>query len=96
MREIAVRQALGAPLSALLAQIIKSALVVAGVGMVLGLAMALASMRLISFMLFQVNWRDPATLSAVCAAVFVSALAACIAPAWRAAHADPLITLREA
>jgi len=38
---------------------------------------------------------DPATLAAVAGTLFVVALAAAARPAWRAAHIDPVVALRE-
>lgn len=94
-REIAVRQALGAPPSRLIYHVIRSGIVVAGVGLLFGLALTVAITRLISTMLFEVSPRDPMALIAVCLAVMLSALAACFTPALRATRLDPLVSLRE-
>lgn len=95
MREIAVRQALGAPLAAIVREMTKNAVLVAGVGLVCGLVLAFASLQVASTMLFQVNWRDPLPFAEVGAGVFLAALLACAIPAWKAGRADPLETLRE-
>ena len=95
MREIAVRQALGAPLAAIVRQMTSGAVLVAGVGLVAGSALAFASLQVVSSMLFQVNWRDPLPFVEVGAGVFLAALLACAVPAWKAGRADPLETLRE-
>jgi len=95
MREIAVRQALGAPLAAIVRQMTRGAVLVAGVGLVVGLALAFTSLHVVSSMLFRVNWRDPLPFVEVGAGVFLAALLACAVPAWKAARADPLETLRE-
>lgn len=95
MREIAVRQALGAPPVGLMGQIMHSTLMVSAVGLLCGLLLALIGTRLISAMLFQVSPRDPAVLLGVAGGVLVSAIAACLVPALRAVNSDPLSTLRE-
>jgi predicted permease len=95
MREIAVRQALGAPPVRLIGQIMHSTLMVSAVGLFCGLLLALIGTRLISAMLFQVSPRDPAVLLGVSGCVLASGIAACVVPALRAACSDPLQALRE-
>ncbi len=95
MREIAVRQALGAPLRMIVQEITRGAVLVAGVGLAGGLVLAFVSLQVVSTMLFRVNWRDPVPFAEVGAGVFLAALFACVVPAWKAGRADPLQTLRE-
>ncbi len=95
MREIAVRQALGAPLCSILSSMLKNAALVAGTGLLCGVALALASRQLISAMLFQVDLRNPRPILAVCVCIVLAVLAACIGPAWKASHASPIVILRE-
>ena len=59
-----------------------------------GTAGALALGRLLSGLLFEVGNGDPATLLTVAATVGAVTVAAALAPAWRAASADPLSVLR--
>ena len=95
LREIAVRQALGAPPSRLIAHIMQSAVRISTCGLLCGLLLTLAATRLISGLLFQVSPRDPSVLLSVSGCVLISAMAACLLPAFRAASSDPLATLRE-
>jgi predicted permease len=95
MREIAVRQALGARPSQIIAHVMQSALAVSVGGLLCGLLLTFAGTRLISAMLFQVSPRDPAVLFSVSGCVFAAAAAACLVPALRTAGSDPLSALRE-
>jgi predicted permease len=92
--EIGVRMALGAQRSEILRLVLQDALVVAGIGTVVGLGAALAATRVLASLLYGLTARDPATL-AVCAAILlaVAALAAAL-PAWRASRVDPMNALR--
>jgi putative ABC transport system permease protein len=95
VREIAVRQALGARPSQIVARIMQSALVTSGSGLFCGLLLTVAGTRLISAMLFEVSPRDPVVLFVVSGCVLAAAVTACLIPALRAAGSDPLSTLRE-
>jgi predicted permease len=95
MREIAVRQALGAPPVQLIVQIAHSTLIVSAAGLLCGFLLTLIGTRLISAVLFQVSPRDPAVLLGVSGCVLASAIAACVVPALRAAGSNPLQALRE-
>ena len=95
MREIAVRQALGAPPVRLIVQITHSTLMVSAVGLLCGFLFTLIGTRLISAMLFEVSPRDPAVLLGVSGCVLAAAIAACAVPALRAVGSDPLQALRE-
>ncbi|MBV9743948.1 MAG: ABC transporter permease, partial [Acidobacteriia bacterium] len=95
VREIAVRQALGATPARVIAHVMQSALVVSASGLICGLVLTLGETRLISAMLFQVSPRDPVVFLSVSGCVLAAALAACLMPALRAAGSDPLSSLRE-
>jgi predicted permease len=94
-REIGIRMALGARREAVLASVLGSGLTLATVGLVAGLAAALALTRLIETMLFDVRPTDPATLVSVAAVIMSVALVACAVPAHRATRVDPITALRE-
>jgi ABC-type antimicrobial peptide transport system permease subunit len=64
------------------------------VGLVLGIAFALALGRLISSLLFSVTPSDPATLSSVAAVTLGAAFLASWIPARRAARTSPMTALR--
>ncbi len=92
--EIGVRAALGATRGDVIGLVVGQGMRMAGAGLVLGIALALATARLLRGFLFGVQPADPLTLLAVAAILGVVAAAACAAPAWRAARTDPMRTLR--
>jgi putative ABC transport system permease protein len=71
-------------------QVSSFALVGAGVGAILGRV----STRPIRPLLFQVEPNDPMVMIAVPLVLAAVALGACLVPAWRAAHANPIAGLR--
>ncbi|HKU76745.1 MAG TPA: ABC transporter permease [Pyrinomonadaceae bacterium] len=93
-REIGVRIALGAQWRDVLTLILRSGMSLVVVGLVLGLAGALALTRLMNTLLFEVSPTDPITFAAVALSVILAALLACYIPARRATKVDPLIALR--
>jgi putative ABC transport system permease protein len=93
-REIGVRTALGATRRDVLGLVIGQGMRIAGLGLVLGIALALGAARLLRGLLFGVQPGDPATLLAVSVILGVVALVACAVPAVRAAHTDPVRALR--
>jgi predicted lysophospholipase L1 biosynthesis ABC-type transport system permease subunit len=93
-REIGIRMALGADRSSVLAGVMKEGLVLAGIGVVLGLSGAIALNRLIAALLFGVRPTDVSTAVGVAAAMILVAAVACFLPAWRASRLDPSAVLR--
>jgi putative ABC transport system permease protein len=93
-REIGIRMALGAARSAVLTQVMRQGLQLAGLGIVAGLAGALALNRLVASLLFGVEPMDATTLGAVIPTIAAVAAVACWVPAWRAARLDPNVVLR--
>ncbi len=94
LREIGVRMALGAQRTDVARLILAHGLVLAGVGVALGLAAAAAASRLLGAELYAVSPLDPLTFGAVGTGVALIAVLASYAPARRAAKLDPLATLR--
>ena len=94
MRELAVRQALGAQAGDVIRHVLRQGLGMIAVGIAAGLAGSLALSRMLSGMLYEVRANDPLTLIGVALALSVIALAACWIPARRAARVDPLVLLR--
>jgi putative ABC transport system permease protein len=92
--EIGVRMALGAEPRGVAGMIVRHGGVVALVGIVLGLATALAGSRLIESLLYGVSSHDPVVFASAAVALLGVALLACWLPARRAAAVDPLVALR--
>ena len=93
-RELGIRSALGATPSRLRRDVLGQALVVCGVGAVVGLAGALAASRLLTALLYDVSPTDPTALLGACALLLGVALAAVYLPARRATRIDPARALR--
>jgi putative ABC transport system permease protein len=93
-QEIGVRMALGARPFDVLKLVMRQGMMLALIGIVVGLAGALALTRVMSSFLFGVTERDPITFGAVAALLLVVAFIACFVPARRATKVDPLVALR--
>ena len=94
-REIGIRMALGAERAAVLGQVLKQGLVLAGVGVAAGLVAAFGLTRLVTSLLFGVQPTDPMTMGVVVVTIAVVAAAASLLPAWRASRVDPMVALRD-
>ncbi len=94
VREIGIRLALGAPASGVLRLVVVDGLKPTMAGVVLGLLLAAALVRLMEALLFGVSPYDPGTFTAVAALVVVVGIVATLVPAWRATRVDPIDTLR--
>ncbi|HEX5423769.1 MAG TPA: ABC transporter permease [Candidatus Acidoferrales bacterium] len=92
--EIGIRLALGATRSNVLRLVVKECLIVVGIGLCLGVPVALASTKMIASQLFGVRPTDPATFAGVALLLAVVALLACYIPARRAMRVDPIVALR--
>jgi len=92
--EIGVRMAMGARPGDVMLLVVGQGTVLALVGIVFGIAGALALTRFLQSMLFEVKPTDPAIFASVAASLFIVALAACYIPARRAARVDPMVALR--
>jgi len=93
--EIGLRMALGASTASVLRLILGQGLVLATIGLAIGLAAAVALTRLLTTMLFEVQPNDPLVYVTVAFLLAVVAVAASYLPARRAARIDPLTALRQ-
>ena len=77
-----------------LALVLRDAAMLALVGLILGVAAALAMTRVLRSMLFEVTTTDPVTYAGMAAVLALAVFAASWIPARRAARVDPVIALR--
>jgi putative ABC transport system permease protein len=92
--EIGVRMTLGARPADVVRLVIREGAIQAFSGLAIGLAGAVALMRSLRSMLYEVSPADPITLAAVAAILLMTAMAACLVPARRAMRVDPVQALR--
>jgi macrolide transport system ATP-binding/permease protein len=91
--EIGVRMALGAQPADILKMVFREGLLIVGVGLLVGIAGALAAGKVVGSFL-TVSARDPVTYAIVTAILLIVALSACFIPARRAMRVDPMVALR--
>jgi putative ABC transport system permease protein len=93
-QEIGIRMALGAQMGDVRRLVMKSGLVLAAIGVAVGLGGAFALTRLMTSLLFAVEPTDKAIFAIVSVCLVLTALIACYLPARRATKVDPLVALR--
>jgi putative ABC transport system permease protein len=93
-QEIGIRMALGARHGDVLAMIVRHGAALAGVGLAVGVAAALALAGLLETLLFEVSPTDPPTFAVGLVVLSVVAVLAAALPARRAARTDPMVALR--
>jgi predicted permease len=94
-REFGIRLALGATPAGTVRAVAWSGIVLAGIGAVIGAALAVPASTLVASVLYGVAERDPLTYIGAAAFLFVVAAAASIVPALRILRLDPAQTLRQ-
>jgi ABC-type antimicrobial peptide transport system permease subunit len=93
-REIGLRMALGAQLSDVRNLIVRQGMWLAGIGSIIGLALAMGGAQLLKSFLYGVSATDPLTFTGIAAMLLTIAFVACWIPARRASRVDPMIALR--
>jgi predicted permease len=93
-REIGVRLALGASQSGIVSLILRRALLLVGVGLTLGGALAWFAVRFAGSYIYGVRVHDGLTFAAVLLVLAAASLVAAWLPARRAASVDPILALR--
>ena len=93
-REMGIRIALGAQGAGLKAMVVRHGVLLAAIGVALGLITAAALTRVLSSLLFEVSPLDPATYCGVSAGLLAAAAAASYIPAHRASVVNPIEALR--
>jgi predicted permease len=94
-REIGVRMAIGARPGDVAGAILRHSARMAAVGIGAGGAFAVATTRLLRSLLYGVSPLDGTAFTMVPLVLAMVALAASLAPAWRATQVDPSVTLRD-
>jgi putative ABC transport system permease protein len=92
--EIGIRMALGAERADVVRMVIRQGMEMAGVGIAMGIAGAVAFSRILGAQLYEVSATDAGTYMTVSLLLMAVALAATYIPARRATAVDPLIALR--
>jgi predicted permease len=93
-REFGIRMALGAGALGVVRSVAVRTLALTAAGVLIGVAAALATARVLQGELFGVTPTDPATFAAVIVLIVGAALAAAAVPAWRASRVEPTVVLR--
>ncbi len=93
-REIGIRMALGAQPEGVVRLLVMQAGKLVAIGVVIGLAMAVAMSRILSGFLYGISAVDGITFVAVTIVLVSVALVACYIPARRATRVDPMVALR--
>jgi predicted permease len=94
-REIGLRMALGAQLRHVRHLILRQGMMLATIGLVLGLGVVFVLARFLKSMLYGISPSDPLTFTAITILLAGVALLACLIPAQRAARVDPMVALRD-
>ena len=92
--EIGIRMALGAAREAVVGMVMRESLTLVVAGVVIGIALALVSGRLISSLLFDLAPHDPAAIVGAAGVLVAVSTVAGYLPARTAARVDPMVALR--
>ena len=93
--EIGIRMALGAERRRLIWMVLQEVVVMAVVGLSIGLPVAFGTSHLLQSFLFQMKPNDPLALTVAAMTLLAAAVLAGYGPAWRASSIDPWLALRD-
>jgi putative ABC transport system permease protein len=93
-REIAIRMALGGERGHVIQMVLRLGLQLVGAGLIIGVAVSLATNRLLVNQLWNTSPNDPITFGIAIAVVVAMAALACWIPARRAVRVEPMVALR--
>ncbi len=94
LKEISIRMALGGSQSDVAKLVLGQGMTVVGIGIAVGIAVALGATRLMASLLFNVGAADPSAYAAAGTLLFLVAALACAVPAFRAMRSQPAVVLR--
>jgi ABC-type antimicrobial peptide transport system permease subunit len=92
--EIGLRMAIGATAAQILASVITQGMKLVGAGLAIGTVISLMLARAAQGMLAGLSPADPVAFGGTTALLVLVGVAACLWPARRASHVDPLVALR--
>ena len=92
--EIGIRMALGAQRAGVVSMVLRESMLMVVIGVVVGLAGAIAGGRFVQSVLFGLTPTDVWTISGAIGATVLVSLAAGYLPARRASRVDPMVALR--
>ena len=93
-RELAIRAAVGASRSSLLAMVLREGLLLSGAGIAAGAMIAFAASGVLRSLLYDVSARDPMVFVGSAVGLAAIAMAGYLIPAARAARVEPVTALR--
>jgi putative ABC transport system permease protein len=93
-QELGIRMALGARDGDVVGMILRQGTILSAIGILIGLGLAFAMARGVSFFLYGVGAFEPATYAGMAAALLLAGVVATYFPARRATHVDPVEALR--
>jgi hypothetical protein len=93
--EIGVRIALGASRGRVIVLVLREAVLLLGIGLILGTALAVWAGQAAASLVYGLTPRDPLTLGGAVALLAIVALFASYGPAWRASRLQPMDALRD-
>lgn len=92
--EIGIRMALGAERRAVIWMVLREVLVLAGVGLAIGVPVAIGVSMFVQSLLFGLKPHDPLTISTGVAILLSAGVVAAFLPAWKASRIDPMAALQ--